>query len=99
MEKKIQFALCKAVPTEQDVYFDMALTMLEEIAARNARGEKTVMIVPVGPTAQYPMLAEMAAQAAARGKKVELITNGTLLSRSRITTLLEAGISRIWVSI
>ena len=59
MERTIGRALCKAVPTEQDVYFDMALTMLEEIAARNRRGERTVMIVPVGPTAQYPMLAEM----------------------------------------
>jgi len=59
MEKMINGIRCKAVNTEYDVYFDMALTMLEEILAHNARGEKTVMIVPVGPTAQYPMLAEM----------------------------------------
>ena len=51
--------LCKVVETEWDVYFDMALTMLEEILAHNAKGEKTVMIVPVGPTQQYPILAEM----------------------------------------
>jgi len=49
----------KEVDTEYDVYFDMALTMLEEICYHNARGEKTVMIVPVGPTNQYPILAEM----------------------------------------
>ena len=49
----------KTLPTEYDVYFDMALTMLEEIVARNERGERTVMIVPVGPTQQYPILAEM----------------------------------------
>lgn len=49
----------KIVETEQAVYFDMALTMLEEIIAHNEKGEKTVMIVPVGPTDQYPILAEL----------------------------------------
>lgn len=50
---------CKIVAKETDVYFDMALTMLEEILRHNERGEKTVFIVPVGPTDQYPLLAEM----------------------------------------
>ena len=59
MKKIINGICCKAVLTESDVYFDMALTMLEEIMAHNAKGEKTVMIVPVGPTAQYPILAQL----------------------------------------
>jgi glucosamine-6-phosphate deaminase len=59
MEKVINGVTCKVVPTEYDVYFDMALAMLEEIIAHNEKGEKTVMIVPVGPTNQYPILAEM----------------------------------------
>lgn len=59
MEKVINGVTCKVVPTEYDVYFDMALAMLEEIIAHNEKGEKTVMIVPVGPTNQYPMLADM----------------------------------------
>ena len=42
-----------------DVYFDMALAMLMEIMEHNARNEATVMIVPVGPTQQYPILAKM----------------------------------------
>ena len=59
MKKRISDTiLLKSVPTEYDVYFDMALTMLEEIVKRNEKGEKTVMIVPVGPTQQYPILAE-----------------------------------------
>ena len=49
----------KTVKTEWDVYFDMALTMLDEITRNNQAGKKTVMIVPVGPTAQYPLLAQM----------------------------------------
>ena len=59
MEMLINGICCKTVEKEADVYFDMALTMLEEIMAHNAKGEKTVMIVPVGPTDQYPILAEL----------------------------------------
>lgn len=59
MEKKINGVSCKVVGTEWDVYFDMALTMLEEIVNNNKEGKTTVMIVPVGPTQQYPILAEM----------------------------------------
>lgn len=59
MEKLINGVNCKVVGSEWEVYFDMALTMFEEIAKHNQRGEKTVFIVPVGPTDQYPILAEM----------------------------------------
>ncbi len=59
MEKQIQNIRCKVVDNEWDVYFDMALAMLEEIVYHNSRNEKTVMIVPVGPTAQYPLLAQL----------------------------------------
>ncbi len=52
----------KTVPNEWDVYFDMALVMLDEIMKNNAAGKKTVMIVPVGPTNQYPILAKMVNQ-------------------------------------
>ena len=59
MEQTINNIKLKTVDTEYDVYFDMALTMLEEIFEHNKKNEQTVMIVPVGPTQQYPILAEM----------------------------------------
>lgn len=59
MEMKVNHIAFKTVPTEWDVYFDMALTMLSEIMKNNAAGKRTVMIVPVGPTAQYPILARL----------------------------------------
>lgn len=59
VSKNINGITCKAVGSEYDVYFDMALSMLEEIITHNEKGEKTVMIVPVGPTQQYPILAAM----------------------------------------
>lgn len=49
----------KTVKSEWDVYFDMALRMLDVIMKNNAQGKKTVMIVPVGPTDQYPILAKL----------------------------------------
>lgn len=62
MEHKIENIRFKVVGTEWDVYFDMALVMLDEIMKNNAAEKKTVMIVPVGPTAQYPILAKLVNQ-------------------------------------
>ena len=59
MDKTINGIKTRKVKTEWDVYFDMALTMLDEIVKNNAENKKTVMIVPVGPTDQYPILAQM----------------------------------------
>ena len=58
-EKIINGIKLKAVGVEKDVYFDMAKAMYDEIVSHNKKGEKTVMIVPVGPTDQYPILADM----------------------------------------
>lgn len=52
----------KTVKKEWDVYFDMALTMLDVIMKNNEQGKNTVMIVPVGPTDQYPILARLVNQ-------------------------------------
>ena len=57
--KNIKF---KTVAKEWDVYFDMAMVMLDEIMKNNAQNKKTVMIVPVGPTDQYPILAQLVNQ-------------------------------------
>lgn len=62
MERKVNGILFKTVEKEWDVYFDMALVMLEEVMRNNALGKKTVMIVPVGPTDQYPILAKLVNQ-------------------------------------
>ena len=62
MERKINNVTFKTVNSEWDVYFDMALVMLDEIMKNNKAGRRTVMIVPVGPTAQYPILAKMVNQ-------------------------------------
>ncbi len=62
MERKINNISFKTVGTEWDVYFDMALVMLDEVMKNNGAGKKTVMIVPVGPTQQYPIFAKLVNQ-------------------------------------
>ncbi len=59
----------------------------------------TVFFGGMGEPLVHPALTEMAALAAARGKKVELVTNGTLLTEEKARELLRAGVSRVWVSI
>ena len=59
MEKVINGVSCRVVEKEWDVYFDMALTMFEEIVKNNRTGKPSVFIVPVGPTDQYPILAKL----------------------------------------
>lgn len=59
MEKKFGAITLSVFPQESDVYLDMALEMLDEVRKNNAQGKKTVMIVPVGPTGQYPIFARL----------------------------------------
>ena len=59
----------------------------------------TVFFGGMGEPLIHPALAEMAALASARGKRTELVTNGTLLTEKKARELMDAGISRVWVSI
>ena len=41
---------------EQDLYWKMAVEVLEVIGENNKKGEKTVMVVPYGPLGPYSRL-------------------------------------------
>lgn len=43
-----------------EVFYELALIMLDTIRKNNAEGKNTVMIVPVGPTGQYPIFVRLA---------------------------------------
>ena len=49
----------RIVKDEFAMYDEMARLMAEKIVENNRKGEKTVMIVPVGPIAQYPRLVKL----------------------------------------
>lgn len=42
-----------------EVFYQMALAMVTEIERKNALGEKTVFICPVGPVGQYPIFVRL----------------------------------------
>ena len=60
---------------------------------------ETVFFGGMGEPLVHPALERMAALASAHGKIVELVTNGTLLTEEKTRDLLNAGVSRVWVSI
>ena len=68
--KQIGSVSFKTVKQENDVYLDMALSMLKVIMDNNEQGKNTVMIVPVGPTNQYPILARLVNQLSVSLKNV-----------------------------
>jgi MoaA/NifB/PqqE/SkfB family radical SAM enzyme len=53
----------------------------------------------LGEPLSHPNILAMVREAKALGSKVELITNGTLLTKSISTELVAAGLDKIWVSL
>ena len=53
----------------------------------------------IGEPLSHPRVVEMTAEAKKAGCRVELITNGILLTEARARSLLEAGLDTLWVSI
>ena len=60
----------EVVDTEDDIYYHMALDMLERIQQNNAAQKNSVFIVPVGPVGQYRRLAKMCNEKRVSLKKV-----------------------------
>ena len=54
-QARIPFRL---LPDRQSLLADFAGSIADEIRTRNARGERTTLILPVGPIAQYRVLVE-----------------------------------------
>ncbi|MFA7189114.1 MAG: hypothetical protein WC117_03395 [Sphaerochaetaceae bacterium] len=50
---KASSAPLRTVENENDLYWEMALSLYQEIKENNAAGKKTVCIMPVGPVFQY----------------------------------------------
>lgn len=59
----------------------------------------TVFFGGFGEPLAHPDIAEMVAQAKALGSRVELVTNGTLLTKERSRQLIDAGLDMLWVSL
>ena len=51
------------LPTKEDVHRHFAKELFDEVAAARGEGEELAVIVPIGPTGQYPLLARMLGEA------------------------------------
>ena len=60
---------------------------------------ETIFFGGMGEPLFHPNIIEMVDEARKRDKNVELLTNGTLLHESMIRSLLDAGLSKLWISI
>ena len=49
----------KTLGDSGEVFYELALEMVEAIEENNRKGEKTVFIVPVGPVGQYPIFVRL----------------------------------------
>lgn len=74
--------------------FDRILDGVREIAPR-----PTVFFGGLGEPLFHPGTPVMVKEAKAAGARVELITNGTLLTEKRARALIDAGLDMLWVSI
>lgn len=63
------------------------------------RSVETVFFGGMGEPLYHPNIIEMIRLAADTGVDVELLTNGTMLSNEMIEGMLDAGLSRLWISI
>ena len=59
----------------------------------------TVFFGALGEPLAHPEIPDMVAQAKALGSSVELITNGTLLTKDLSKQLIDAGLDMLWVSV
>jgi len=77
----------------------MSMEVFKRILSTMPKSVETVFFGGMGEPLFHPNIAEMIALAAATGADVELLTNGTLLTDVMINSILDAGLSRLWVSI
>jgi MoaA/NifB/PqqE/SkfB family radical SAM enzyme len=82
-------------------YGDMSPTTFAHIFNQlgGLQAAPTVLFGGIGEPTYHPALPEMIAQVKAIGCRVEMITNGTLLTADRSAQIINAGLDMMWVSI
>ena len=80
-------------------FSDMKLSVFENIINTMPDSVVTVFFGGMGEPLYHKDIIYMVKSASNKGKRVELLTNGTLLSQEMITNLFDAGLNMLWVSI
>lgn len=80
-------------------FADMDFSVFEKIMATMPESVETVFFGGMGEPLNHKDIIAMVRAASGRGKQVELLTNGTLLTQQTSEKLLDAGLNMLWVSV
>jgi len=80
-------------------FCDLSLEDFRHVIATMPKTVETIFFGGMGEPLFHKDILEMIRIAADTGAEVELLTNGTLLTEKMIYGILDAGLSRIWISI
>ena len=78
---------------------DLSLEEVRSVIASMPSSVETVFFGGMGEPLFHKDICEMIRIAADTGAEVELLTNGTLLTETMIHQIIDAGLSRLWISI
>ena len=78
---------------------DLSLDEYRHVLATMPKTVETIFFGGMGEPLFHRNILEMIAMAAETGRDVELLTNGTLLTEAMINGILDAGLTRLWISI
>jgi MoaA/NifB/PqqE/SkfB family radical SAM enzyme len=82
-----------------EAFADMDVSVFDKCLSTAPDSIETVFFGGMGEPLHHKDIIYMVQSAASKGKSVELLTNGTLLSQDMVVKLLEAGLDMLWVSI
>ena len=80
-------------------FCDLSLEHVRNVIASMPSSVETIFFGGMGEPLFHKDICEMIRMAADTGAEVELLTNGTLLTETMIRQILDAGLSRLWISI
>lgn len=76
----------------------MPMAMFDRIMATLPGSVNSIVFGGMGEPMHHPDILNMVEKASSEGYRVELLTNGSLLSEAKAEALINAGLSRLWVS-
>lgn len=82
-----------------ETFGDMARGVFDTVMETMPDSVHTVFFGGMGEPLFHADILHMVKEASSRGKKVALLTNGTLLTRELSAALLDAGLTTLWVSV
>lgn len=80
-------------------FADMSPAVFDNVLKSIPQSVDTVFFGGMGEPLCHPHIISMIERLSTQGYRIELLTNGTLLSKETSGTLLDAGLQKLWVSV